>query len=159
MTHPIDENTALKLNYLREHDLPAHLNMKRVLDAVYIANLATHAEKAFVAGATAGYDCYGVLLDYEEDFARYLGMQHYGNALYYLSRRVGHPFAAIYAVGPDERILTRKHLQSESEIRDILWTFGPCLGRCGPYDLVCEIDPGTSAVKTMKGRVCHAVQL
>lgn len=157
MQGSIDENIVSKLTYLHDHDPPAHINLKRVLDAAYTAHLATRAEKTFIAGLTSGYDCYGVLLDCEEDFARYLGMQYHANALYYLFRRAGHPFAAVYAIGPCERILTRKHLYTEDEIRDILWTFGPCLGGCDPYDLVYEIDPDMNEVKTMKGRVLSAV--
>ena len=133
---------------------PGRLTLATVLDASSPGD-----RDAFVAGITSGYECYGVLLDCEEDFARYLGMQYHANALYYLFRRAGHSFAAVYAIGPCGRILTRKHLFTEDEIRDILWTFGPCLGGCDPYDLVCEIDPDRNEVKTMKGRVLSAVQL
>lgn len=149
MNPPI-KNTADKLGFLRSNHPAAYNNLLRVLDDAYAAYLCETAEKAFLAGKTHSYTCYGVLVDHEDEFANALSMQHFETALYYLYVRKDYRYAVVYAVNPENRIETRRHLFFEKLIKEALTAFKHCLAPCSPGDVVCEIDPTTNQTIILK---------
>ena len=157
-TH-FEGSTADKLGFLNKHHPSAHENILRVVDAAYTRYLVSHAEQSFFAGGTTDYVCYGVLVDYEDEVAEYMKMFHIGTALYYLYVRRDYRYAFVYAVNRDWRIIARRHLYSEKEIKNLLFTFKTRIARCAPGDIVCEIDAETNQTTIMKGSVLHVVQL
>ena len=152
-----DQSIVQELVFLYNNDPSTYLNIRRLVKSAYKNSLSTHAEKTFLRDSEEGHRCFGVLVDREEDFAKYLEMPFHPTAFYYIFCRVDYPFAAVFAVNPKGHIVEKKSLFQGEEINDILHTFGYCLGRCSPSDFVNKIAPEEKGVTILEGCVSHAV--
>lgn len=145
---------------LYEHAPQAYINLRHLVSATYRHYLVSHSEKSFRDGDVACYTCYGVAVHREADFARYIGIPYYSDALYYVLCRKGCAFAAVYALDINDNIVAKQYFYYESDIQDLLHTFGFCLGKCKPGDIVyAEPASNTDTDKNdaMKGWGTHAV--